>query len=468
MIYLRTSVGVEMRREDLVIAALQGNFGAGRFTQFARVRDFRTRDRAEVRREIEAFFKSRGLSRDNVVLGLAKSDVVLRPLDLPGEVADNLRQVVAYQVQSFEPTDEQKHYYDFVILHRAAPGKKMSLLLAMVKREILDARLALAREIGLRPAAVTVSSAALANLFLVSEPGNGKKNHFLADVCPSGVELVALREGLPFYSVEAAKEESQSWRELILREIDLAAGKIRLGEDESIERILLAGEEAQQVEQELREDPGDVELLSGRVRYTMPLNLRSHLSEGAIALGLAVSGYERRAPIRLNLIPIGQRSRQKGWAYIPTAILGFLILALATGLGVHGIFQARTLSRRLDAEIAALRPKVGQVQALRSEAEALEKRIQFLEGLLRRGDCNLELLRELTTLLPSDTFLTVYMNREGSLQLSGSSNSPPELVAKLERSPLLQNVVQRGTVFRNQQTNKDQFNFEAKVERCGP
>ena len=78
---------------------------------------------------------------------------------------------------------------------------------------------------------------------------------------------------------------------------------------------------------------------------------------------------------------------------------------------------------------------------------------------------NLELLQELTAQLPADTYLTVYQNRDGVIQLSGLSTSAPDLIPKLEKSALLKDVVQRGTVFRDVQTGKDRFNFEAKLER---
>ena len=78
---------------------------------------------------------------------------------------------------------------------------------------------------------------------------------------------------------------------------------------------------------------------------------------------------------------------------------------------------------------------------------------------------NLEVLQELTAILPPDTFLTVYNNRNGSIQLAGSSSSAPDLIPQLEKSALLKDVVQRGTIFKDAQTGKDRFNFEAKLER---
>ncbi len=84
---------------------------------------------------------------------------------------------------------------------------------------------------------------------------------------------------------------------------------------------------------------------------------------------------------------------------------------------------------------------------------------------MRKRDLNLEVLQELTALLPSDTFLNSYSNREGSIQLSGASGSAPDLIPNLEKSLLLKEVAQRGTMFKDAQTGKDRFNIEAKLER---
>ena len=58
----------------------------------------------------------------------------------------------------------------------------------------------------------------------------------------------------------------------------------------------------------------------------------------------------------------------------------------------------------------------------------------------------------------------MYTNRDCTITINGASSSP-DLMAKLERSPLLKNVVQRGEVFRDVQTGKDRFTLEAKCEK---
>jgi general secretion pathway protein L len=95
----------------------------------------------------------------------------------------------------------------------------------------------------------------------------------------------------------------------------------------------------------------------------------------------------------------------------------------------------------------------------------MEARIRSIEDLLRKRDMNLEVLRELTTVLPTDTFLTTYTYRDGKIQLAGSSGSAPDLLSKLEKSPLLKDVTQRGQISKDAKTGKERFSFEATLER---
>ncbi len=467
MIYLRTSIGVEIRQGDLLITCLQSNFTAGVFTHVKRIADYSSRDRAEVRREIDLFFKSKRLKRDGIVLGIPRQDVVIRYLDLPAEVADNLRQVVLYQVQAFEPTEEDKYYHDFALLPSTPGAKRLSVLLVMIKKSLLDAHLAVLREVGLKPTSVTTGSAALTNLFLRAgrEKEFTNRTFILADLNPAGIEITALRDGSLLYSREGKRAQGAEWRDLLVSEVESAAARIRLGPDDTIEKIILAGEEAEAARRAVQEVLPDCALIGSQLQFEMPVENRPHLQEAAVSLGLAYSGITRRPPVRLNLLPQELRVRQTRWAYVPTVIFGLAVLVFLTGLGLRQVIQQRILLRKLDAEILALKDRVAKVQSVRAESEAVENKVRNIEGMLRQRDLNLEILQELTTILPQDTFLNVYMNQRGSIQLSGSSSNAPDLIPKLEQSPLLQNVIQRGTVFKDAQTGKDRFNFDAKVER---
>lgn len=467
MIYLKSSVGIEFRNEDLLISCLKRNFSGGAFTSFLRIPGFRQMEPAQVRRELDAFFKKERAGRENIVIGLPRKDVSLRYLDLPKEVEDNLKQVMLYQVQSFEPTDEEKFYYDYALLKGEKSDKKLRVLVIMIRKSSLDGYLQTMKQFGIRPTLATTGSVAVANMLLGSLDGSRDKTFVLADLKPDGIELAVLRGGSLVYGRDAARGKDVSPKQLLLQEMELAAGKVRLDPEETIEGIFVSGEESEQVARDLQEEIPGCGLTQSRLRFQVPPQNRAFLAEAVSSLGLAYAGLNRRLPLRLNLLPAEQRRRQKRWAYIPTIILGAALLAETAGFASRARVQQKLLSQKLDQEIAALETPAARVRDLRTKMLNVEKKVVSFEDLLNRHDQNLEILRELTEKLPADTYLTMYRNQDCTLQLQGQS--PPatssDLILTLEKSPLLRDVTISQTIFRNPQTGKDTFTFSAKCEK---
>jgi Tfp pilus assembly protein PilN len=466
MIYLKTGIGIEPRGNDLLIASLEGNFSGGTFTHFARIADYATRPADEVRREIQRFFREKGIGRDNIVLGIPRREVLLREIDLPAEVRDDLRQVLSYQVQSYAPTDEESYYFDHLPLDDGARAGKITVMLVMVRKSVVDGYLRLLAGFELHPAVVIPASMGLANLFLAGTKGADHKTCLLADCGTRSLEILALRGGKLVHSREAPGGDGRSRGDLLVDEVSEALSRMRLGPGDTIDRIVLTGESSAALREEIRARIPDSELLEESLRIAAPLETRGHLREAAATLGLAHTGSAGSPALRVNLLPPEIRLRRMRWAHIPAAVLGGVILLLLAALALRPMVQNRVLASALDREIEALREPVGRVQALQREAEELERKAGAMEALLSSRNRNLEILQQLTLGLPSDTFLTSYSNRDGTIQLVGLSGSSSELIPLLERSPLLRDVAQKGTIYRDTQTGRDRFTFEAKLENA--
>ncbi len=464
MIYLKTSIGVEIRGEDILLSSLQGNLSGGTFTHFKRVADYRHRDTMELRQEIHLFLRTNVLGQDNIVLGIPRRDIILRHLELPAEVAGNLKQAIRYQVQSFEPTEEDSYYFDHAVVNKTGKNKRLSILLVMVRKSILDNYLQLMHELGIQPASVTCSTLALTNLFLQNGKNLQDKTYILADVAPSSLELLVLHHGMPMYSQESLKEAGLSWKDLILKEINEAVSRIRLGPESSIEQIVLAGESSEEAYDGLKDEIPECALLKNITHIRSTAESRRYLQEAGIATGLAYTSMARNPAVKINLLPDAFRFKQPRWAYITAAVLGLVILVLLAGMLFHRQVQDRRSLRDLDREIASLKAPVARVQELRRQTEEREKEIDTIEALYRKKDAALEVLQELTIIIPDDTYLNNFLYRDGSISIAGLSDSATELIPILENSPLLRNVVQRGNIFRNAQTGKDQFSIEAELE----
>jgi general secretion pathway protein L len=464
VIYLKSSVGIEIRKDDLIITCLRSNFSAGVFTRFRRISNYKNRDIEEVKRELDSFFKEEQVNRENIVLGIPGADVILRYLDFPKEVEENLKQVVFYQVQSLEPSEEERFYFDYAPVRSNGNGKKIHVLLAMIKKATLDAHLEVLGELGIRPTMVTFGSIALANMFLGTQRDVGK-TYILADVQPDSVELLILRNGSLVYAHEAPPSAQLEGKALLLNELEVAVSKVRMDPEETIEGIFLAGEASEPLHQELRDELQDCDLMASRIRFEMPPKNRDSLQVAATSLGCAYSGLVRKPAMKLNLLPAELRLRQTRWAYVPAIILALLIAVLVTGLVSREMIQERIMIRELDEELSRLKSPVEKIQEIGSQAKALEEKIIFLEGLVHQRDMNLEILRELTEILPDDTYLTRYRNTDCRIEIVGLSPSAPDLLSKLEESPLLVDVEQKGTMFKDQRSGKDRFTLNLRCER---
>ncbi len=104
---------------------------------------------------------------------------------------------------------------------------------------------------------------------------------------------------------------------------------------------------------------------------------------------------------------------------------------------------------------------------VRAQDQSLEKKVDAAEANLFRRDQNLELLRELPTLLPAGAYLMLYRNQDCTLWLYGQSppTSTSDLIPKLEKSPLIRDVVFTTAKFKNAQTGNDMFQLSAKCEK---
>ena len=463
MIYLKTGIGIAVQKEDMLLSAVQGNFSRGTFTCFARIENYPELGRRELCDRINRFFHENGLGRDTVVLGLPRQDVVLRHLDLPPEVKDNLREVIRYQVQALEPSEENGFYYDHVLLSNPSNQKRLTVLLAMVRKTYLDWQLGLLRECGIRPVAVTCGSTGVGNLWLQMQKDTKDKTFFLAEISKSRLEFSVLHNGQFAYSHETAKSDAANWGEILLAEVNEAVSRLRLDPDSTVEKIVLAGESAAALK-EIRERIPDCELLEKHFSSATEKS-RPFIMQAAGSIGLAFAGTASHSAAGLNLLPPSLVRRQSRWVVAMAAVLGVIALLSLAGLGLHETVQNRMLLSQLKEETKKLDTAVRRVRALETEGQTLQAQKKIMEGIVGDRDRNLDILRELTMILPEDTFITSYINRNGVIQMAGQSGSSSDLIPWLEKSPLLKDVVQRGAISRDPATGRDRFTFEARLEK---
>ncbi len=145
------------------------------------------------------------------------------------------------------------------------------------------------------------------------------------------------------------------------------------------------------------------------------------------------------------------------------------VLALAAGLGWLGwaAWQTETALRDVDARLAAIAPQAREAIARqRTSGDARALVDALAERRARAGP--LVLWRELTRLVPADTFIVDLQIGERDVTLTGYSSAATALIPLLESSPLLKEAAFTGAIVFDQQERRERFTIRAALRHPQP
>jgi type IV pilus assembly protein PilM len=137
-----------------------------------------------------------------LVCAVLGKGTLIRYVDLPRMPLEDLRKSYIFDLDKYFPFDPKSIYTDCSIIDPDSKDKKMSVLLAAVKREMVDERLNLFKEAGLVLNRVTINSIASANAFNRLGPpvtASGKAKAVL-DIGGSTSSFMIFKDFSPFFT----------------------------------------------------------------------------------------------------------------------------------------------------------------------------------------------------------------------------------------------------------------------------
>lgn len=115
------------------------------------------------------------------------------------------------------------------------------------------------------------------------------------------------------------------------------------------------------------------------------------------------------------------------------------------------------------ASVDELRPVAARSAALRREVEGLTEPLQVARAHVPGAALNL--LAEVTKILPDTVRVAEYRMADGGVELSGLADDAPSLIGKLEASKFFKEVKFRSPVMRRAELAKDRFEITMKLEQ---
>lgn len=464
MLNLDSALGIVVRADRLVLATVKKGFQDYWVKNLAVIENYPALTPPELNNAVRQYVRSNSFNRENVILGIPREQAVYRYLRLPLEVEENLEQVVRFQVEKYEPSEEQRSYYDYLVLDRDQEKKQILLGLVMVRRSLVDEYLDLFQRLGLYPAAIRVCSVALHHaLMLNPEVQAAKRPVVVLNLEPGFAEILVLHGRDRFFS-EALPQSRERWDvEELLNEVGLYLSRLDL-QVEEIAKLYLAGSLASELLEEFRNRVGDCELVTSRLQGRLRADSGRITPEWVEPLGLALSSLSRLNSSRLNLIPVARRLVGERPRLVPTAVLAGLFFLLLVALGARDYFQNTQLLREIDLQLQQLQPQVNEVMAIREQAEQRRAQLEELRKMMTGRHKILVVLKDLTERIPDHTFLQLLQVQGDRLSMQGYSDSASGLLPLLLNSQYLASVESNWITPDPTVQGKEKFNFAATIK----
>jgi Tfp pilus assembly protein PilN len=165
----------------------------------------------------------------------------------------------------------------------------------------------------------------------------------------------------------------------------------------------------------------------------------------------------------VNLLSRGRITKRRTPVALTFLLVAFLV-AMAT---VYVVSPLRVEERRLqeiENQIQLRKGEVKKVEALKKELEGIEAETAAINAFKGDRIMVLAILKELTTILPRNVWLSRIHVAENKVELEGYASSATEILAKLEASSFFQKVEFSSPTQKDPRLNSDRFAVRMELE----
>ena len=343
--------------------------------------------------EFSNFARRAGMRHVGATVILPRHEVIVRQLVLPGVSAKDLDAAIGFQLDGLHPYPE-----DDVVASWSRLGSSDTVLIAITRRVVIDRYATLFAEAGIKIACFTCSAAVMYSALRLF--GAAPAAQILAaDIAPSHIEIYGESCTRPLFSATFDANGGMD------RAAALARAELRVDPDNAA-------------------DPISFEDL---LRAAPALPFAAALVSACPRLGLAV-----------NLLPQSQRQASSRILLIPSAIAGAVVLALVIALAAFPGYENRKYIRSLDAEIAKVQPLAKRAEAIDRKTDATRKKAQQLDDFRHRAKSDMDVLQEVTRIMPPSTWLNLLEVNRSQVNLAGETDQAAPLLKTIDASPLFE------------------------------
>ncbi|MGA1863515.1 MAG: pilus assembly protein PilM [bacterium] len=509
MFYLQQSIGLDFREDTLRVVVLGRTIKKDLLIdylikRYAAITD-KTRESEvidEMVTDLRSFLAGRPRPPE-VILGLPRDKVILREINLPILEKEELKELISYEIERHIPLPSQEIYYDYQIMEKVSESKQ-KIILGIIRKEDLDFYLTILERVGLVPTLATPVTFALKDCPACMDLVD-KSLSLMVDFGEKEFELALVRGDKFLLSRSIPFKEGKLDDDFIMDQKDIPEEKEQTEEDStSVNRqtrilgdglLQTVGQWLRATDPPLNEDLKRI-VLTGISTYDYPLladyfhdqseidvlipNPFHDLTEKkipgrivsalAMATGLAAKGLKEKFS-DINLLPPDMRVRRTSHAFSFSVVLLVLLFLLFTattytGLGENSSFYLPNSMRLKKVTHASnqLQDQVREVKDLSQKIDKVSKEAEEIQNLMMGRVSKLEILKELSVLIPEDAWLDKVLITNESIEINGYADASSQLIGILEDSPLFENVIFPSTITKRG-GQKERFRIKADIQK---
>lgn len=159
----------------------------------------------------------------------------------------------------------------------------------------------------------------------------------------------------------------------------------------------------------------------------------------------------------VDLMPADRRGRGRRGARLVNRVLLALVGVLAAVAVAVPLVQRHAVVQDLREDLAAVRVEAEQALTLREQLRKSTAEGAFLVQRKGTEPSVVEVLDELTRLLPDDTWLYRLELEEGTVRMQGESSEAAMLISLIENAPMFSDTRFEAAITKNPQSGDDRF-----------
>jgi general secretion pathway protein L len=393
--------------------------------------------------------------RSGIALSIPREWVMVRTAEFPITVKNDITDVIGYELDRLTPFSPENAYYDFKMLGEEAG--KLNLILIAARADLIDRYLEAMRNENIFVERVTINLSSLGTLCAYT------------DESPTIICLEADAFGYEGGIIRNNTVSSSFWGSFSeideKSRADTVAGAVnplledarKQGISPPVILVSTKGAFNDALKQRIN---GSVTVLSGADTKLRFLADRSDISGNAVGAALESLWPKARG---FNILGKGARRKVKKEIAV-TIILIFLLLAAWVPYIALPLQREEKRLAEINRQIGLRKEEVRKVEALKKEVDALNDETSAIRDFKETKPMALVILKDLTAILPKDTWLTRTRIAETTVEIEGYAASASEILPKLEQSKYLKKVEFAQPTIRDPKMAADRFVIKMEIE----